>query len=68
MSDKEYRFQLNLKKLELLSPLKILNRGYSACFDKDNKIVKSIKQISVKDTLDVKLTDGTVRTRVEEVL
>ncbi|MBQ3835213.1 MAG: exodeoxyribonuclease VII large subunit, partial [Elusimicrobia bacterium] len=33
-SDKENKFSLNLKKLELLSPLKILNRGYSACFDK----------------------------------
>ncbi len=68
ISDKEYKFQLSLKKLELLSPLKILNRGYSACFDKDNKIVKSIKQISVDDTMDVKLSDGIVRTKVEGVL
>ena len=67
-SDKENKFSLNLKKLELLSPLKILNRGYSACFDKENKIVKSVKQVSVNDMLDIKLSDGTLKTKVEQIL
>ncbi len=66
-SDKEYRFQLNVKKLELLSPLKILNRGYSACFDNKNKIVKNIKQISVNDILNIKFSDGIAKTKVENV-
>ena len=60
---KQQSLKLSAQKLDLLSPLKILNRGYSACF-KDGKIIKKVKQVVANDILDVKLSDGIIKTKV----
>lgn len=48
-----------ITQLELLNPLNILKRGYSLTY-KNNKIIKSIKNIKEKDNLTIKLSDGSV--------
>ena len=60
---KQQSLKLSAQKLDLLSPLKILNRGYSACF-KDGKIIKKVEQVVANDILDVKLSDGIIKTKV----
>ncbi len=46
-------------KLDALSPLAILERGYSICSKlPEGKIVRSVKEISVGDALKVLFTDG----------
>lgn len=60
---KQQSLKLSAQKLDLLSPLKILARGYSACF-KDGKIIKKVEQVVSDDILDVKLSDGTIKTKV----
>lgn len=65
-SEKQKNFQLNIQKLDLLSPLKILNRGYSVCF-KDGQVIKKVRQVCKNDIVDIKLSDGILKTKVENV-
>lgn len=60
---KQNRFQLDLNKLELLNPLNIMKKGYSVT-TKNNQIIKSINDIEINDTLDIKMNDGTITTKV----
>ena len=48
-----------VSKLDALSPLKTLSRGYSLV-EKDNEIVKSVKQLSVGDEIEIRFADGKV--------
>lgn len=52
-----------ISKLDTLSPLKTLTRGYSIV-EKDDKIIKSVKELKTNDILDLKFTDGKVKTKV----
>lgn len=66
-SNKQQQLKLNIQKLDLLSPLKIMSRGYSVCFDKKGTLLKKVKQVKIDDILDIKLTDGIIKSRVIEV-
>ncbi len=66
ISDQFYRLN-NLKSLaHSLSPLQVVDRGYSISKIKD-KVVKSIKQIKANDILDIRLADGDVRAQILEI-
>ena len=49
-----------------MNPLNILSRGYSVTFLND-KALKSVKNVKLNDILDVKLSDGSLKTKVLEV-
>lgn len=54
-------------KLDVLSPLHILARGYSITYKlPGNEILKSISQVTMKDKVKVKLHRGEIICRVEE--
>ncbi len=55
-----------IDKLELVNPLNILKRGFSLT-TKDDKIIKSVKNVDKSDTLDIRLNDGIIKAKVEEV-
>ena len=48
-----------ITKLELLNPMSVLKRGYTLTYQND-KIVKTIKDIKLKDKLVIRLIDGNV--------
>ena len=50
-------------KLDSLSPLKTLTRGYSI-MEKDGKVVKSVKDITAGDDVDIRLIDGTAKAKI----
>lgn len=55
------RFEVLAGKLDALSPLKIMSRGYSVVKNKENgKIVKSINDVYKGADLEINLMDGTV--------
>lgn len=54
-----------IAKIDTLSPLKTLTRGYSVTETKDGKVVKSIKDVSKLDKLNIRLTDGNIKVVVE---
>ena len=55
----------NISKLDTLSPLKTLFRGYSI-IEKDKKIIKSVKDLMVDDEVDIKLSDGNKKAKIIE--
>lgn len=52
-----------VSKLETLSPIKTLQRGYTFT-KKDGKVVTSSKNVKIDDILDIEFTDGMVKTKV----
>lgn len=55
-----------INKLTLLNPLTILDRGYNIAY-KDNEIIKNVSSIQVNDNLKIKMCDGELMVRVNEV-
>jgi exodeoxyribonuclease VII large subunit len=55
-------------KLDALSPLKVLDRGYSLARGPDGSVLRSQQGLSTGDTVTVTLRDGDLRTRIEEIL
>ncbi len=54
-------------KLDALNPLAVVSRGYSAVFDTEGKLVKSVEQTKVGQTVSFMLTDGKISAEVKTV-
>ena len=52
-----------ISKLDTLSPLKTLTRGYSIV-QKNGKTIKSFKELKTNDMLGIRFTDGEIKTKV----
>lgn len=52
-------------RLESLSPLDVLARGYAAAFAQDGSVVSSIDAVKAGDALDVRVSDGMIQCKVE---
>ena len=57
LSNKERFANINAK-LIALNPMAVLSRGYGVILNEENKIIKSIKEVSNGDRIIVKLQDG----------
>ncbi|MFC7394232.1 exodeoxyribonuclease VII large subunit [Scopulibacillus cellulosilyticus] len=53
-----------LGQLNALSPLKVMERGYSLAYDEQKQLVKTVKQVQPGDPLTIKLSDGTLDCQV----
>ena len=53
-------------RLEALSPLAVVARGYSVVTDADGKTLKSVRFIDVGDTFNVRMSDGSLLATVVE--
>ena len=67
LADKRLAFLTNVGKLEALSPLSVMARGYSVA-QKDNKTVASVSDVNVGDVITVRLSDGKISATVDEKL
>lgn len=54
-------------RLDALSPLKVLQRGYAVATDSAGKVLRSAKSFSPDDTFALKLSDGTVEAKAVKV-
>lgn len=63
LKEKQKVFESNVSKLDTLSPLKTLSRGYSIATN-NGKIVKSKNDVQCGDTLNIKATDGNIEAKV----
>ncbi|MBP2098338.1 exodeoxyribonuclease VII large subunit [Enterococcus rivorum] len=66
MKDKEKQFTSVVQQLDLLSPLKIMGRGYSYT-TKEEQIVKSVEELQPDELIQVHYADGFVKATVNEI-
>ena len=57
---KRQRFVAQVSKLDAMSPLKVLTRGYAMAAKEDGTIVRSVKDVKPKDPIAVRVSDGTI--------
>lgn len=58
------RYIAQISKLEAMSPLKVLTRGYSMVQSERGEVVRSVSQVSLGERIQVKLSDGTLSATV----
>ena len=61
------KFVAATAKLDAMSPLKVLTRGYSMVQNAKNEVVRSIKQIEAGDPLFVSVSDGVISATVTDI-
>jgi exodeoxyribonuclease VII large subunit len=67
LKQKQLLFATAMSKLHTLSPLKTMERGYSLVYDKEKELIKSTKQVSKGDVVNVRLTDGQLQCEVSKI-
>jgi len=65
--DRKHRLALISGKLQDLSPLTRLGKGFGFVTGTDGKRVESVSKVAVGQELSVRLSDGTVKTKVVQV-
>lgn len=66
-ADKRKGYLTCVAKLDAMSPLKVLTRGYSIVQDEDRKIIRSVHEVKPGDRICVKVSDGEIVSAVEKV-
>jgi exodeoxyribonuclease VII large subunit len=64
---KQTEFERILATLQALSPLKIMERGFSLVYSEDNVLIKSVKQVKENEPLQIQLTDGILLCNVQNI-
>lgn len=54
-------------KLDAMSPLKVLSRGYAIAQTEENAVVRSVSQVQCGDQLHISFSDGTLSATVTDV-
>ncbi|MCM3002421.1 exodeoxyribonuclease VII large subunit [Priestia koreensis] len=67
LKQKQLLFGSLASKLDALSPLKTMERGYSLVYNEENELVKSTKNITTGDKVNIRLTDGQIECEVAKV-
>jgi len=66
LKQKENEMAIAISKLDSLSPLKTLSRGYSVAY-KDGNVLKESSQIKTKDEITIKITNAKVTCTVNKI-
>jgi exodeoxyribonuclease VII large subunit len=61
------RFIVSVAALDALSPLAVLKRGYALAQDEQGKLLRDARNMSVGDSLSLRLAKGVLSCRVEKV-
>lgn len=66
VADKNGILQILAAKLDLLSPLAVLGRGYALAYDynNENTLIRSVDHVQINDLIKVHLADGRLKCRV----
>lgn len=67
LQKKRTDFKRVISTLQALSPLKIMERGYSLVYSEDKKLIKSIKQVKENEPIQIQLTDGSLLCNVQNI-
>lgn len=61
------KFLTYTAKLDAMSPLKVLTRGYAIAMNANSQVVRSIQSAKVGEYLTVKISDGEIKSQILEV-
>ena len=64
---KKQRYISLVSKLDAMSPLKVLTRGYAMAQKEDGQVIRSVHQIAPEDKFKVRLNDGIIDASVIQV-
>ncbi len=64
--EKKQQLKISVSKLDGLSPLGALARGFSVAKDSENKVIKSVKQVEKNDKIEITVEDGKILASVDE--
>ena len=53
-----------ISRLDALSPLKTLTRGYVMATNEQGKIIKSVKEVNSEDKVSLRFTDGEKKAQI----
>ena len=67
VEQKHRRFVEYTAKLDAMSPLKVLTRGYAMAQTKDGSVLKSVSQVDIADQFSVTVADGSVTAMVTDI-
>ena len=65
LNDAKAKANKVISKLDALSPLKTLLRGYSI-IEKNGKVIKKVEDTNINDELQIRLSNGKIKTKVIE--
>lgn len=64
---KRQRLTLAMEKMELLSPVRVLRRGYGIVSASDGDVIRSIRQVRPEENVEIMLADGRFAAQVTEI-
>ncbi len=67
ISDKQQRYIALTAKLDAMSPLKVLTRGFAMAQKENNEIIRSVKDVDRGDVVNIRLRDGRFTAAVTDV-
>ncbi len=68
LREKRYKLSLLAGSLEGLSPAKKISSGYAYVEGADKKALKSVREVKVQDSIELYMTDGSLKAVVTEVI
>ena len=67
MAVKKQRFAAITAKLDAMSPLKVLSRGYAMVQTETGQILRSVQNVSLDDSIRITLEDGVLHATVHDL-
>ena len=58
------RYIAGVSKLEAMSPLKVLKRGYSMAQTEKGEVIRSVRQVELGQRIQIRLSDGSLSATV----
>ena len=67
ISHNNQKFLTLTAKLDALSPLKVLTRGYAMINTQDGQLIRSVKQVGAGDMVSIRVSDGTANATITHI-
>jgi exodeoxyribonuclease VII large subunit len=67
LGNKANNFYVQIEKLETLSPIGVLRRGYAIAYSENKEVIDSIKKIQIAQKITLRFSDGSVICQVDDL-
>ena len=67
LRERRHSLALYIERMKAVSPLEKLNSGFSYVEDTDGKNIRSVTQVEAGERLRIRVSDGVIDTRVEQI-